>query len=127
MPHSRNFLGALTSILLLISPLQAGVGSTVRDTDRYEIFEISVKGATLVRLDRYSGETHEYSGRPGESNPWVVIRNDHLPASRTANDKITYQIFSSPLATILYNIHDGRTWFLSQGPTGYNLYWKKTP
>lgn len=102
------------------------VGSMVQTSDRFEVCELSWRGSTIVKFDKATGDTYYLWGNLDHDDPWELIRNDEVSKPKARTNEVNFQIYSSPSITILYNVHDGSTWYLTQGPTGYRLMWKKT-
>ena len=102
--------------------------STIVPEDRYEIIQSSLYADVTIRLDKHSGTTWETVSLSG-ALAWQEIRWD--PSERGGDAPVrtggvNYQFLTSGLTgiTFLWNVHTGKTWYLTIESGRRNLFWK---
>lgn len=86
------------------------------ETSRYALAASSSEAASVLRLDKFTGEVERLAPRSDGTGTWQTVRRDrNAQDNRSGDYRPAYQLFASPRGMILLNVVTGATWMLVGG------------
>ena len=98
------------------------VHSAAPASARYEIVQSGIAARITLRLDKYTGYSHQLVLGDDDALSWRdVPRIEHPDGDNRVPDQVNYQIVTSGIViryTFLLNVHTGATWQLVEDEEG---------
>jgi len=94
--------------------------TVVPDYARYQIVQSPILAKLTIRLDRFTGQTWQFSSTAEGGYAWGLMkRNEASTSDIKVPGKVNYQIFMSGIlaqVSILINTNTGASWCIAQDP-----------
>jgi flagellin-like protein len=92
---------------------QANSRTMVEAKDRYELVQAPGNANAIIRVDKFTGDTHFMETRSGQLG-WRILKYEQT-SSRTKVDssRLNFQVVAledGPTTALLWNVHTGVAW-----------------
>ena len=132
---SRAIAPVITVLLLVVAAgwfrsapaQQANSRTMIEAKDRYELVQAPGNANAIIRVDKYTGNTHFLETRSGQLG-WRILKYEQA-SSRTKVDgsRLNFQVVAlenGPTTALLWNVHTGVAWQVNFQPQGEPM-WRR--